>query len=109
MYIKCDTVTHSPNHCCRGKATAHSISIVEPCVTVSNTQQFSLAMETQQLFASALSNYKIFLTALNNIKVIGSSCKAPCICKIIYKFELVLHVKHLVFVRLYTNLNWFFM
>jgi hypothetical protein len=81
MYMKCDTLTHLRDHCCRRKTTAPSFSIFKPFVAVSNIQLFSVVMETQKLFAFGLLNYKIFLTAINNesIKVIESSCKAPAI------------------------------
>jgi hypothetical protein len=82
----------SANHFCHEKPTGHSISSVEPCVAVSNTQKFSVTMEKQQLFASALSNYKIYLTAIKNTKVIWSSCKTPDICRILYKFEFYRHI-----------------
>jgi hypothetical protein len=53
-----------------------SLCVADLHVAVNNTNQFNLAMETQEWVPCALlSRRKIFRTAVNNMDVLRSSCK----------------------------------
>ena len=46
MFTSCYTVTSSRNHCFNGKATIHSLCIVELHVTVNSTETYYFAQQS---------------------------------------------------------------
>lgn len=76
----------SPGH---GKATIHSICIVDLHVAVISIKVSSVNMEIEQLVPFALlSGYKIFHTVVNNVKVLRSMYCAQYFCLIVTNFGL---------------------
>jgi hypothetical protein len=75
MYVECDTVVRSRNHCFHGNATCSLRIVVYLHVAVSNIKPLSVSMEMQWVPFAMLSRYKVHHTAVNNKNVLRSSCK----------------------------------